>query len=284
MILSIASGKGGTGKTTLAVSIASYLDGQDKAVTILDCDVEEPNVNLFLKTDIKTHETVYVPVPAINDAKCSGCGKCEDICRFSSIIMIEEKPLVFPDMCHSCGGCKLVCPTGAISEATKEIGVVEEGCSGNIRYIGGALKISEAISSPLIQSVKKYIAKDEFNIIDSPPGTSCPVIESIKGSDYVILVTEPTPFGLYDLKLSAGMIREIGLPFGIILNRSDIGGTGVIDYCNSENIDILAEIPNSITLARKYSTGDFVDFFLQSFAKELQSIISLFRNRVTGSI
>ncbi len=284
MIISAASGKGGTGKTTIALAIVSYLDRQGTSVSILDCDVEEPNINLFLKVEKKVHETVYVPIPAVNTEKCNGCGKCGDICQFSAIVMIKDEPLVFPDMCHSCGGCKLVCPTGAISEAMKEIGVVEEGYRENIKYIGGTLKIGQVMPPPLIKSVKKHIMEDELNIIDAPPGTSCPVIESVNGSDYVIMVAEPTPFGLHDLKLSVEMVREIGLSFGVVINRSDLGDNRVIDYCNSENIEILAQIPNSIELARRYSSGEFMDFFITKFEKDIENIICRsYSNRIIGA-
>ncbi len=277
MIISVASGKGGTGKTTIAVSIAHYLNNKGTAVSILDCDVEEPNVNLFLKSEIKVHETVYIPVPALNEKKCNSCGKCEEICLFNAIVLIKGKPMIFQDICHSCGGCKLVCPTGALTEESKEIGIVEEGYIDNIRYVGGSLKIGEAISPPLIKSVKKHIIENEINIIDAPPGTTCPVVESVKGSDYLVLVTEPTPFGLHDLKLSVGMARELGLTFGVVINKAGLGDNKVFDYCSDEGIDIIAEIPNSIELAKKYTAGNFIDYLLENFTREIEKIVSHYK-------
>ena len=281
MIITVASGKGGTGKTTISLAISAYLDRRGTSVSILDCDVEEPNVNLFLKSDIKVKETVYVPIPYVNEDKCDTCGKCQEICEFSSIVLIGKNPLVFPEMCHSCGGCKLVCPNGAITEINKELGIIEDGFIGNIHYIGGKLKIGEAISPPLIRSVKKHFTDNSINIIDAPPGTSCPVVESVRDSDYVILVTEPTPFGLNDLELAVGMVREIGIPFGVVINRSDIGDARVVDFCKKEKIEILASIPNSIELARKYSAGEFVDFFLENFNDDIENILS--RSYLSGA-
>ena len=276
MILSVASGKGGTGKTTIALAIASYLNTRGASVSILDCDVEEPNINLFLKSEIKVKETIYVPIPSVNNDRCNGCGNCGDICQFNSIVMIGDTPQTYPDMCHSCGGCVLACPNDAITEIGKEIGIVEEGYSDKIRYIGGRLKVGEPISPPLIKAVKNHISNKNgnINIIDAPPGTSCPVIESVRESDYAILITEPTPFGLNDLSLSVDMIRELCIPFGIVINRSDIGDNRTLDYCNRENIDIIASIPNSLELAKKYSTGEFVNFFIDNFESDLINVIT----------
>jgi MinD superfamily P-loop ATPase len=274
MIIAVASGKGGTGKTTVALGIAYYLNKAGKCVTLLDCDVEEPNINLFLKSEIKCMETVNRAIPDVVKDLCNSCGKCEEICLFNCIFVTNDGPLIFPEMCHSCGGCRLVCPPGAITEIQREIGVIEEGCMENIRYFGGRLNVSEAISPPLIEAVKKHISENDINIIDSPPGTSCPVIKSVKGSDYVVMVTEPTPFGLNDLKIGIEMLKELGLPCGVVINRSDIGDSRVIDYCREQNIKILAQIPNSIELARRYSSGDFMDFFINKFSGAIDDILS----------
>ncbi len=273
MIISVASGKGGTGKTTISLGIASYLNKIGKDVTILDCDVEEPNINLFLKSEIKVHDVVYKPIPGAVNERCDKCGKCEEICEFNCILVTVDGPLIFPDMCHSCGGCKLVCPTGAIIEEMREIGIIEEGDYENIHYIGGRLNVSEAMSPPLINSVKKHVAEHGINIIDAPPGTSCPVIESINQSDYVIMVTEPTPFGLHDLSLGIEMIRELNIPHGVVINRSDIGDDRVVEYCNNEGIEILAEIPNSIELAKQYAIGELTDLLVEHFKDEFDDII-----------
>ncbi len=273
MIISVASGKGGTGKTTISLGLASYLNKSGKGVTLLDCDVEEPNVNLFLKAEIKVNETVYKPVPGAVAERCDQCGKCEEICQFNCILVTKDGPLIFSDMCHSCGGCRHVCPTGAIIEEMRELGSIEEGYFEKIRYIGGRLKVGEAMSPPLISSVKKHLSEDDINIIDAPPGTSCPVIESIKDSDFVVMVTEPTPFGLYDLSLGIEMIREIGIPYGVVINRSDIGDDRVTRYCQNEGINILAEIPNSLELAKRYAEGNLVKYMADNLDKEFSTVI-----------
>lgn len=274
MQIAIASGKGGTGKTTISVTLASYLAERCNHVQLVDCDVEEPNSNLFFKAPIEKEEIVYSFIPVVDEEKCNGCGKCGEICEFSSIVLINKSPLVFPDMCHSCGGCMLVCPTEAIEEKKKEIGIIEYGTKDNITYIGGRLNVGQVMSPPLIKEVKGKINEDIMSIIDSPPGTSCPVIESLHDADYVILVTEPTPFGLNDLQLAVNMVREIGLNFGIVINRSDVGDNRVVDYCREENIDLIASIPESREVAEKYSTGEFIEYFVEKYSDELGKIFS----------
>jgi MinD superfamily P-loop ATPase len=274
MILSIASGKGGTGKTTMALALSAHIASKRVPVCIFDCDVEEPNVNLFLKSDISILERVYIPIPYVHKNICDGCGKCGDICEFNAMVMVKGKPLLFPDMCHACGGCLHVCPINAITEVQKEIGTVEEGYSDSIRYVGGRMRVSEAISPPLIKAVKKHVSPADMNIIDAPPGTSCPVIESVKDSDYAMLVTEPTPFGLNDLELAVGMIREIGIPFGVVINRFDTGDNRVVDFCKAEAIEIIALIPDSREIAERYSKGEFIDYFIEQFSNELDGIIA----------
>jgi len=273
MQITIASGKGGTGKTTLSVALASYLAEKNNTVHLLDCDVEEPNSNLFLKYDINEKESVYTAIPKVDESLCTGCGKCGDICAFSAIVMIREKPLVFPDMCHSCKGCILVCPEKAISESKKEIGIIERSTEKSPVYRGGRLNISEAMATPLIKAVKENIDNNHIIIIDSPPGTSCSVIEAAVGADFVILVTEPTPFGLHDLKLAVALVREIGIDFGVVINRSDMGDNRVLNYCDENQIEILASIPDSRVVAENYSRGEFVDHFIQNYGSELEKII-----------
>lgn len=273
MIIAIASGKGGTGKTTLSVALSSYISSRGVPVNIFDCDVDEPNVNLFLQADIAVRETVYVPVPRIHKELCNGCGQCEDICMFNAVVLIKGDPLVFPDLCHSCGGCIHVCPEKAVTEVDKEIGTTEEGYVGTIQYVGGILRVREAITPPLIKAVKKHIEQDRINIIDAPPGTSCPVIESVEGCNYLVLVTEPTPFGLNDLILAVNMAREIGIPFGIVINRADIGDDRVIRYCEEENIQIIGKIPDSREVAERYSRGEFAGYFIEHFSDVLENIL-----------
>lgn len=256
MIISIASGKGGTGKTTLATNLAASLS--DINVRLLDCDVEEPNVHLFLKPVIDLSEIVTTPVPQIDESKCTLCGKCCEICKFRAIVRIADTILPFNNLCHSCGGCMEVCPEGAITETGRELGVIEKGHKNNIVFIHGRLRIGEAMSPPLIKKVRKMAEGDGLTIIDAPPGTSCPVISAMKNTDFVILVTEPTPFGLNDLKLAAEAVKMLGIPCGIVINRSDMGDNKVNQFAIEEGIPVLMEIPFDRKIAESYSRGDLV--------------------------
>lgn len=252
MIVAIASGKGGTGKTTVAVSLALAVKDD---VRLLDCDVEAPNCHIFLKPELNLRETLGIPIPVVDAAKCDACGKCAEICQYNAIAVLKSGALVFPELCHGCGGCVLVCPTGAICEGSRQIGVLETGHAGKLEFVHGRLRVGEAMSPPLIRAVKKHALPNRLNIIDSPPGTSCPVVAALKDSDYVILVTEPTPFGLHDLTLAVETVRKMGIPFGVVINRSDIGDDRVGEYCSDENIPILLEIPDDRWIAEGYSRG-----------------------------
>ena len=256
MIISIASGKGGTGKTTVATNLAASLSDMD--VKLLDCDVEEPNAHLFLKPEMESKETVTTPVPRIDEGKCTLCGKCSDICQFRAIVRIADTMLTFTDLCHSCGGCMEVCPEGAITETGRELGVIERGSKKGIAFVNGRLRVGEAMSPPLIKKVRKMAEGNGLTIIDAPPGTSCPVISAMKDTDFIILVTEPTPFGLNDLKLAAGAVKILGIPCGIIINRSDMGDDRVKHFAAEEGIPILMEIPFDRRIAESYSRGELV--------------------------
>ena len=255
LTIAVASGKGGTGKTTVATNLARVAASTGHQVSYLDCDVEEPNGHIFLKPIIEEALQVSVPVPQIDESKCTVCGKCKEICQYSAIAVLCKTVLTFPNLCHGCGGCMLVCPTGAITESSREIGCVEEGLADGIRFVQGRLRVGEAMSPPLIRRVKEMLPDEGLAITDAPPGTSCPVIQSVRGAEYVLLVTEPTPFGLHDMILAVEMLRTLGLPFGVIVNRADMGDRKVFDYCRTQGIDILLEIPNDRRIAEAYSRG-----------------------------
>ncbi|HDI51189.1 (4Fe-4S)-binding protein [candidate division KSB1 bacterium] len=271
MIISVASGKGGTGKTTIATNLALSLNG---SVQFLDCDVEEPNSHIFLKPDLRENEIVGIPVPEVDASRCTYCGKCGEICQYSAIVVISKNVLTFPELCHGCGGCFLVCPEGAISEKDRQIGVVEKGEANKIAFVHGRLQIGAAISPPLIKAVKKHVDKAKTVIIDAPPGTSCPVIEAVKESDFCILVTEPTPFGLNDLRLAVEMVRILKIPFGVIINRADEGDEGVKEYCSRENIPILMEIKTERKIAEAYSRGIPIVEIMPEYRKHFQLLFA----------
>jgi len=288
MIISVASGKGGTGKTTIAVSLALVLaKDKGKNVKFLDCDVEEPNAHLFLKPVITNSDSVKIPVPKIDDEKCNYCGKCAEVCVFNAIAVTKKKVLVFPALCHGCGACTLFCLEKAITEEGNEVGVLEEGKAGSINFIHGRLNIGEPMAPPIIRKIKKRInnnaikggnndiANNHITIIDAPPGTSCPVIESIKGSDYTILVTEPTPFGLHDLILAVEVLQKLKIPYGVVLNKCDIGNHQVEKYCNENDIPILLSLPLNKEIAIAYSKGIPIVSLDHSYE---QKFIQLFQN------
>ena len=252
MRIAIASGKGGTGKTTVATALALVAEGP---VQLLDCDVEAPNAHIFLKPTVGPAEPVTVPVPHVDETKCTACGACGRLCRFSAIVSLKTTAMVFPELCHGCGGCSLVCESGAITEVAREVGVIERGRAGEIDFVHGRLKVGEAMSPPLIRAVKARAGTDGLTLIDAPPGTSCPVITALRGVDFVVLVTEPTPFGLNDLTLAVEMVRALALPCGVLINRADVGDDTVRAYCRDEGVPVLAEIPDDRRIAEAYSRG-----------------------------
>jgi len=246
MKIAIASGKGGTGKTTIATAFAQALSKANNSVSLLDCDVEAPNSHIFIQPELDQFEDVNMLIPSVDPEACTGCGKCAEVCQFHAIVVIGGQTLVFPEMCHGCGSCTLICPEKAITEIPNRLGILEGGLSPEgIRFGHGILNIGEPMAVPVISKLKKWqdLMDAEVVLIDSPPGASCPVVESLRGADYIILVTEPTPFGLHDLQQAYKVTQELGIPAGVIINRAGIGDTGVEQYCEEVGLKILIQIP-----------------------------------------
>ncbi|MBN1177254.1 MAG: ATP-binding protein [Dehalococcoidales bacterium] len=254
MIVSVASGKGGTGKTLVATSLALSLKDMEK-VRLLDCDVEEPNDHVFLNPVIDGSKPVHIMSPVVDEERCTFCGKCAEICAYKAIAVIKDHVMTFPQLCHGCGACSYLCPEKAITEEGREMGVVEWGQADGIDFVQGMLTVGEAMAPPVIRKVREYVSDGGLTILDAPPGTSCPVVETIKGTDFCLLVTEPTPFGLNDLVLAVETVRELGIPCGVVLNRTGVGDNKTKEYCKKENIPILLTIPLDTEIARLYSRG-----------------------------
>lgn len=289
MRIAVASGKGGTGKTTIAVSLALSAPG---SVQLLDCDVEEPNAGIFLDQRDCRESVVTVPVPVIDETKCVACGACASFCEFNAIVHIGTTVMVFPELCHSCGGCALVCPSKAIHEEPSAIGtlttseVLRDGLPP-LGFYQGLLTIGKAMSPPVIRAVKDRASKDcadSVAIIDAPPGTSCPMGTAVTGVDYVILVTEPTPFGLHDLDLAVKTVRKMGIPFGVIVNRSDSGDDRVETYCSKENIRILMLIPEDRRIAEGYSKGRPLIVSAPEYRKKFVALAELLRYEMRNGV
>jgi len=254
VILSVASGKGGTGKTLVATSLALSLS-KERPVKLLDCDVEAPNAHILLKPSLDYNQVVSIPIPKVDEEKCNYCGRCAEVCTYNAIAVVGKRVLVFPELCHGCGACSYLCPEGAITEEGRGIGIIESGRSGGIEFVHGKLSIGEVAAPRIINEVKKHLGQESLDIIDAPPGTSCPVVAAVKDSDFCLLVTEPTSFGLNDLALAVDMVKKLGIPCGVIINRDGIGDDKVEEYCLKETIPILMRIPLDIKIARLYSRG-----------------------------
>ena len=253
MRVAVASGKGGTGKTTVALGLALTAPG---AVRLLDCDVEAPNLGLFLETRITGRSPVRVPLPLVDAERCDGCGLCSSACAFNALACMGGPPLVFPELCHGCGGCRLVCPSDAITETSREVGVVEWGTAdGGIGFVQGRLDVGEAKAPPVIEAVKEHAADVGLTILDCPPGTSCSFVAAVRRADFLVLVTEPTPFGLSDLALAMEAARELGVPHGVVVNRAGSGADRVAEVCRKHGVPLLLSIPDDRRVAEAYARG-----------------------------
>jgi MinD superfamily P-loop ATPase len=268
--VAIASGKGGTGKTSVAVNLAVSLG----SVQLLDCDVEEPNAYLLLHAEQKKQEPVYVAIPKIDEAKCTRCGSCAKVCQYNAILALKQQILLFPELCHSCGGCMLFCPEDAITEEKHRIGSLYYGCSNDVELVYGELEVGKPMPVPIIKAVKQQISKNKNIIIDSPPGTSCSFVETVRGSDFCVLVTEPTPFGLHDLTIAVEVLRKIHVPFGVVVNRAGVGDRKVYDYCTKEGIPLLLEIPYDRRIAEFYSRGVPFSLEMPGWKEKFQALFS----------
>jgi MinD superfamily P-loop ATPase len=281
MIISIASGKGGTGKTTVAVNLALSLPKGN--VQLIDCDVEEPNSHLFLSPSIHQVSSVGISVPRIDESRCTYCGKCAKVCEYHAIAVILKNVLVFDELCHGCGACSYLCPEKAIFEVEREIGIVQGGSTDGVLFANGVLNVGEPMASPLIRKVKEKIQKEKIVILDAPPGTACPVIETVKGSDFCLLVTEPTPFGLNDLELAVGMLEKLGIPRGVVVNKADVGDREVWDFCQSQNIPVLMEIPMDRRIAESYSRGIPIVMEAPSYIQKFEDLFEKIKNQIAVS-
>lgn len=302
MILAVASGKGGTGKTTIAVSLAlSLAGGEGPAPMVVDCDVEEPNAALFLRPEILEREEVGQLIPEIDAAKCNYCGECARVCQYNAIAVVAERVLVFPELCHGCGSCTLNCPQGAIREVLNVMGVMERGVASGIDFAQGRLNVGEPMAVPIIRALKRWVlpprpptsekasTQDRVHILDAPPGNACPVVETMRGADFVLMVTEPTPFGLHDLRLAVDVARgELGLPVGVVINRDGIGDQGVEAFCKAEEIPILMRIPLDRRIAEAYSEGLPLIEVLPSWREKLRvlygQILEIVEQRVQRKV
>ncbi len=271
MIISVASGKGGTGKTTVSTNLARVLE---EKLMLLDCDVEEPNAHLFLNPEFGEARRVYTEIPDVDQEKCTGCGECAKVCRFRALTVVGGKVMVFPELCHSCGGCMIACPEKAIGEGQRELGTIEEASLDNITFVKGTLRVGEVMAPPLIEKVREVSEKSALVLIDAPPGTSCPVIAAMQDTDFVVLVTEPTPFGLSDLVLAVETVRALGLPFGLVINRAGLGSDDIYDYVKKEDIPVLMEIPFDFEIAKAYSRGTLIVDHLPQYR---ESFLALYK-------
>lgn len=281
MQIVIASGKGGTGKTTLSVNLAVSLTGL-LSVGLVDCDVEEPNCHLYLKPSFGATEPVGTPIPVVDEQLCTGCGLCAGACEFHALLALPRVPLLMPELCHNCGVCSYVCPEEAISEKDREIGMLGSGEVAGLYFRWGRLHVGEARSTPLVRAVKDLAGAPPLDlvIVDAPPGVACPAVEAMRGADLAVLVTEPTPFGLHDLKLAVETARLLDMPCGVVINRAGIGDSRVHEFCAAEHVPILLEIPDDRRIAEACSRGEVFSALDGAFADRLRSFAADLKTQV----
>jgi MinD superfamily P-loop ATPase len=278
--IAVASGKGGTGKTTVATSLSAVLAKTGRDVAYVDCDVEEPNGHLFLRPQLRHTIEVKLPFPKVNFAACTFCAECAQLCEFRALAVVKDSVLVFNELCHNCGVCYHLCPENAIYEVPEGVGRVILGRSNGLKFAGGELNVGVARAPAIIEATKKQAPEAEYVIMDAPPGTSCAAVEAVKGADFVLLVTEPTPFGLNDLNLAVEMLQALNISCAAVLNRSDVGDNGVEEYCRAHGIDILMRIPENREIAEAYSSGVMLLAERAEYAENLIELFKKIENRV----
>ncbi len=278
--IAVASGKGGTGKTTVSTNLAAVAP---HGTALLDCDVEEPNAHLFMPRKETAESRFAVRIPAFDAGKCDSCGLCAAACRFNAICNVpKSSPMLFAELCHSCGVCLRACPKGAIRETDVEIGAIRKGTWSGAAVVDGLLDVGQARSAPLIEAVRKSAPEASLRIVDVPAGTSCPVVAACRGADYIVMVAEPTPFGLHDLRMAVEMAGGLGAPFGVVVNRSDIGDDAVGDFCRSRNIPVLAKLPFDRRAAKAYSRGELLVHILPDYRQKFSSLLDAILQRVNS--
>jgi MinD superfamily P-loop ATPase len=273
MQIAMASGKGGTGKTTLATNLARVAQDMGRRVAYLDCDVEEPNGHIFMSPQIIAERPITKQIPQVDAERCTHCGECGEICQYNAIISFRAGPaMVFADLCHACGGCTLVCPSEAIREQPRPMGRLRIGDADGVQFLDGTLDIGQHMGPPVIREVKQAAPECDLRIIDAPPGASCPAVEAVRGSDLVVLVTEPTPFGLHDLKLTIEMLRMLQLPLGVVINRAERDRDLVSIYCQQARVPVFGELPDDRAVAEAYSRGRLACVAVPGYRRRIEEI------------